>query len=195
MRLLPEYYNISFSFAGDSDDCIREKGRGALRNIRKLEAWRELQEQNRYPPRPKKKTIREFNLPVLNFKAKNYTELTKLKMKKVTGPGNPPSEITFPIYVRGYKGPQKSNPVTMPPILSLLTDEQIDDIIDSPITSEFPCHTQTVEFGVATTSKAVKKRRTEDGQLRCILQTVHAREQLSGPIKHKQYLKDNFPQS
>ena len=48
-------------------------------------------------------------------------------------------------------------------------------VIENPLVSTFPCHSQTVEHGVALTSACVKRRRKEENQVMSTLQTAQAR--------------------
>ena len=71
-----------------------------------------------------------------------------------------------------------------------MTREQIDAIVNTPLQADFPCHSQIVEHGVATTTQCVKRRRKESTQLACVLQTVEARAQQPHVVTHKRYRKD-----
>ncbi len=135
----------------------------------------------------KKRKIRPFRLPLLNFQARNYWEMVKIKFRALKGPYNPPKEPIFPAYILNYKGPQQWDLVTEPPIMEHMSTSEIDDLVDSALTSEFECHTQTVEHGVALTAQSVKRRRTEKTQLMNALSTAAAREQLSEKVTHKRF--------
>ena len=90
----------------------------------------------------------------------------------------------------GTKSAIQHEPVTMPPIIKQMTREQTDAIVDTPLQADFPCPSQTVEHGVATTTQCVKRRRKESTQLACVLQTVEARAQQPHVVTHKRYRKD-----
>ena len=73
--------------------------------------------------------------------------------------------------------------LTEPPLTLHLTDDELAAFRETPLLSNYPCHTQSVEHGVALTSKAVKRRRKEDSQLVAILQTSHSRTSNPGTRK------------
>ena len=134
------------------------------------------------------RNIREFKLPLLNFKATTYYELVQIKFRKTKGPGNPPKEPIFPVYTVGKKkGSVVWESVKRPPIFKNLNYDDIAGFVVTPFLSDIENHTQTVEHGVATTSKSVKRRRTEKSQLMCALSTIDAREKLPGRITHKRF--------
>ena len=139
---------------------------------------------------PKKKKIREFHLPTVNFKAKNYWEMISIRYEDVQGPFTPPKQMTYLRYTLNYKGPPVWYPVSEPPMLANL--EKLEDILTTPVKSTFPAHTQAVEHAVATTAGAVKRRRKTETQLMCSLSTVAAREQTPGRVTHKRYRDEYF---
>ena len=142
---------------------------------------------------PKKRKIREFHMPRLNFEAPNYWSMVKLTTQKIAAPFNPPKIFVFEIHTINYKGPTKLQQVTMPPLLAHMDAPQIDELVESRLTSDFECHTQSVERGVATTAQSVKRQRTDASQLRMALSTVAAREELKETVTIKRF-KDNFGQ-
>ena len=164
--------------------------------IAKLEAVEQYQEWVDKESNVKRKTsVRPFRVPLLDFTATHYAKMVKLKWKQIIGPKwnggeDPPKQPLFPVFVLNSKCSIEHEPVTMPPIIKQMTREQIDAIIDTPLKVGFPCHSQTVEHGVATTTQCVKRRRKEDTQLACVLQTVEARAQLPHRITHKRLKSD-----
>ena len=174
---------------GDSDKTVRQKGRNALRKLLEIEEYHKeiARRRKELHEVPKKRPIREFHMPRLNFEAPNYWSMVKLTEKEIVGPYNPPKIMVFPIFTINYKGPTKYQQVTMPPLLSHMSAAQIDELIDTPLTSDFECHTQSVERGVATTAQSVKRRRTDDSQLRMALSTVAAREELKENVTVKRF--------
>ena len=74
-----------------------------------------------------------------------------------------------------------------------MTALEIDELVECRLTSDFECHTQSVERGVATTAQSVKRRRTDASQLRMALSTVAAREEMTDNVTVKRF-KENFTQ-
>ena len=140
---------------------------------------------------PKKRKIREFHMPQLDFDAPNYWSMVKLTNEVIKGPFNPPKILVFPIHTINYKGATRYQQVTKPPLVAHMDAAQIDELVDCRLTSDFECHTQSVERGVATTAQSVKRRRTDDTQLRMALSTVAAREELKETVTVKRF-KDAF---
>jgi len=68
-----------------------------------------------------------------------------------------------------------------------LTDAQLYQLVDDPTSLEIfaPCHSQSVEHGVAITSLAVTRWRTRENQLGAALQIEHARKVTPGEVTHK----------
>ena len=78
-------------------------------------------------------------------------------------------------------------PVAVPPLLENLTPIQIDQFLVEPFKCEIPCHSQSVEHAVALTSLVTKNRRTEETQLRSMLQVAAARRDFKGKVSHKRF--------
>ena len=173
---------ITFNFTGDHKESVRQKGRACMQHIMALESYQQINSLGI------SRNIREFKLPLLNFKATTYYELVQIKFRKTKGPGNPPKEPIFPVYTVGKKkGSVVWESVKRPPIFKNLNYDDIAGFVVTPFLSDIENHTQTVEHGVATTSKSVKRRRTEESQLMCALSTIDAREKLPGRITHKRF--------
>ena len=149
------------------------------------------EQQKRITPSqlPKKKKIREYRLPLVNFYAKNYWEMPIIKMETMEKfcSITPPEQAKFKVYTLNYKGPQQWEPVTEPPMLAHMSSADLDNMVVTPVSSIFPVHTQMVEHGVATTARSVKRRRTEKGQLMTALSTVAARQENPTKVTHKRY--------
>ena len=113
--------------------------------------------------------------------ATHYELMVRMKWIRMKGPkwgrGEIPKQPFYPVFVLNSKGPDDIEEVTMPPIIKQMTQEQIDAIVDTPLKAEFPCHSQSVEHGV-------KRRRKEETQLACVLQTVEARAMNSHIMSH-----------
>ena len=169
------------------------KGWGAMSTLLEVEKYFDdlARRRKELHELPKKRKIREFHLPRLNFEAKHFYEMVKWKKDQMEGPHDPPKILTFPIYTLNYKGPTEFNTVGMPPLLAHMDAQQIDELKECPLTSDFECHTQSVERGVATTAQSVKRRRTDESQLRMALSTVAAREEIKESVTIKR-LKENF---
>ena len=116
--------------------------------------------------------------------------MVRMKWKQIEGPCNPPKKPYFPVFVLNGKGDIPLEPVTLPPIIMKMSREQIDSIVDTPLEIQFPCHSQTVEHGVATTTQCVKRMRTENTQLACVLQTVDARASIPNKVTLKRFRED-----
>ena len=66
-------------------------------------------------------------------------------------------------------------PITVPPVIRQLSSADLDDVINTPLSFNIPCHTQSVEHTVALVTGATKRYRSEDTQLANMLQTAAAR--------------------
>ena len=163
-------------------------------NIRTLNAYHSMMhtQRKRLHELPKRKKVRCFRLPKINFEAKNYWEMVPIGYRKVVGPYTPPKEPFFPVHTLNYKGTQQYDPITEPPLTAHLTTVEINALKNIPLKSKFECHTQSVERGVALTADSVKRRRTADTQLMCALSTAAAREACTGKITHKHYEVPKF---
>ena len=171
---------------------MRQRGRNILRRLLEIKRHKEYIAAKRRQLKDvtKKQTIREFHLPKINFEAKNYAELVKIKTQPSKEPFDPPRDLAFPVYTLNYKGKAKSMCMTMPPLCDQFDEKAIDRLVDVPLTAEFENHTQSCERGVASTAGAVKRRRTKDTQLRMALSTVAAREELPSRITVKRFKSD-----
>mgnify|MGYP006267958819 CR=1 FL=1 len=139
--------------------------------------------------------IRPFRLPLLDFEATHYAKMVRFKWQKQTPipvPGfeDPPKIPHFPVFVPNGTGKPPTEQVTLPPIIKAMTVDQIDAILDTPLQVGFPCHSQTVEHGVATTTQCVKRMRSRETQLACVLQTVDGRESFPNKVTHKRFRED-----
>ena len=74
--------------------------------------------------------------------------------------------------------------ITAPPLIRQLSSVELDDVINTPLSCNIPCHNQSVEHTVALVTGATKKYRSEDTQLVKMLQTAAARKDLSGRVTH-----------
>ena len=156
--------------------------------LQQVEAYFEWVEKESRVKR--KKTVRPFRVPLLDFTAQHYAKMVRMKWKQIKGVGKPPKQPFFPVFTLNSKGPVQHEAVTLPPIIKQMSREQVDAIIDTPLQVDFPCHSQTVEHGVATTTQCVKRRRKEDTQLACVLQTVEARTLQPHRVTHKRCKMD-----
>ena len=86
---------------------VRRKGLQLLRRLRLSRAYERMMEKQRSKLKevPKKKKIREFHLPKVNFDAKNYWEMVTMRSEEVKGPFSPPKQLTYLTYNLNYKGP------------------------------------------------------------------------------------------
>ena len=78
----------------------------------------------------------------------------------------------------------------LPLIRQLISSVELDDVINTPLSFNIPCHTQSVEHTVALVTGATKRYRSEDTQLANMLQTAAARNNLSGRVTHKRFCMD-----
>ena len=81
-------------------------------------------------------------------------------------------------------------PITVPPVIRQLSSADLIDVINTPLSCNIPCHTQSVEHTVALVTGATKRCRSEDTQLANMLQTAAARKNLSGRVTHKRFRMD-----
>lgn len=129
--------NVLLAMIVDEREHIRELGYRRILKARKTV--------------PKKKTIRNFVLPTINFEASDYTEIV-----------NWTSCVVYP-----------------PPILRDLSEDDIKSLINSdntiiPEIQKFPCHTQAVERCVKLVTEASNKvfgHEARDGYIRTTLKS------------------------
>ena len=164
-------------------------GKNGIMLIRDARLYRE---QTREYSRKKKSDVRQFTLAELNFKAKHYGQMVRIKRVRIPdhnlpGWSEPPMEFFYVIYTINYKGPKKWALLTEPPATMALTDAELDMLVEDPTRLDIfaPCHSQSVEHGVATTSQVVSTWRTEENQLGAAFQVVYARETNQGRVTHK----------
>ena len=98
------------------------------------------------------------------------------------GPDDPPKMLLF----EAFNG--EWIPVTNPPLIAGMSDSELEKILDTPLTCDIHCHSQSVEHTVALVSHTTKHRRTEDNQLMSVLQVASARKDLSGRVTHKRFI-------
>ena len=179
--------------AGDPDRVVRNAAHQMIRKLKEVEDYQSSKE--RYSAVKRSEKIRPFRIPILDFKATHYAKMVRFKWQKQTPipvPGfeNPPKVPYFPVFVLNGTGKPPIEQVTLPPIIKQMSSEQIDSILETPLEVQFPCHSQTVEHGVATTTQCVKRMRTERTQLARVLQTVDARSSLPNGVTRKRFRED-----
>lgn len=168
-----------FPFSGDEDLEMRGKALKMIRVILKVEEYDEWVEKESGVRR--KKNISPYELPLLNFNARNYSDMVKMSSALVkTAPGWTGGSVRRPYYTvwtQGAKGPPTRQRVTLPPILAVMTQQEVNSIVEAPLEVNYPCHSQTVEHGVALVSKVCKRFRTESTQNEAVLVTQTARKE------------------
>jgi hypothetical protein len=100
----------------------------------------------------------------------------------------PPCEYYYRVHTPNYKGTEiRKQLLTEPPATVHLSDAELYQLVDDPTRLDIfaPCHSQSVEHGVAVTSLAVKRFRTRVNQLGASLQIEHARKVTPGEVTHK----------
>lgn len=170
-------------FSAHPDRKVRVKAVNIVHEIRMAKRY---EEGNRHG---KKKADYTYRVGELNFKAKDFTDMVFLR--RVKGEGhNAPQILEFrSVKIGGKldkngKLPREWIRAEEPPLTLHLTDEEIDEFLISPLVCDFPCHSQSVEHGVALTTRCVKRRRTEKTQLMAIYQTQEARRLIPGRITY-----------
>ena len=119
-----------------------------------------------------------------------------LKYKDVKGTeahfGRTLKQPFYLVHTPNSKSQQKTwAKVTLPPLLRSMTTEEIESIKTNPLKVEYPCHSQSVEHAVATTSSCAKKYRKSETQVQAVLQTVGARaDQPFKNVSHKRFRED-----
>ena len=71
---------------------------------------------------------------------------------------------------------------TEPPVT---IGKDVTQWLDQPLRLNFPCHSQTVELAVQTTSKSVKDTTDYEWQLGKAFSTVDSRKRISGKVTRK----------
>ena len=74
--------------SGDTDKGVRLRGRNVMRRLSATKQYHRMMDRKRAELKelPKKKKVREFHLPKLNFKAQHYYEMVDLKWETPMGP-------------------------------------------------------------------------------------------------------------
>ena len=137
----------------------------------------------------KKKVDYTYRVAEVNFEARHFKEL--IWFRRVKGKGhNAPEIVEFRAVQIGAK-PGKNGKLPRDwvraeesPLTQHMSDEELDGLKDTRLVSDFPCHSQSVEHGVALTTRCVKRRRTERTQLMAIYQTQEARRRNPGRITY-----------
>ena len=72
---------------------MRQKGRNVLRKLLEIEKYHKeiARRRKELHEVPKKRPIREFHMPRINFEAPNYWSMVKLQETEIMGPYNPPN--------------------------------------------------------------------------------------------------------
>ena len=97
------------------------------------------------------------------------------------------NRFTYEVYKGPLsKGPVCFNDITLPPLLIKPYSQYIQNRFDSDI----PCHSQCVERAVATTHRVVKKRKTEEAQMDCLLGTIKSRKETPKRVTKKRYYEE-----
>jgi hypothetical protein len=178
-----------------SGDTIDEQRLYGLRFINELKAIERFEEMKETLVK-RAKPLRSFQLPKINFGAKNYFDMIILKYKDVKGTeahfGRTLKQPFYLVHTPNSKSQQKTwAKVTLPPLLRSMTTEEIESIKTNPLKVEYPCHSQSVEHAVATTSSCAKKYRKSETQVQAVLQTVGARaDQPFKNVSHKRFRED-----
>ena len=169
---------------------LRQRAVTIIEQIRSREAYDRFKAtlSSSAPPPP----IRPFQTPVVDFEATSYDKMTQITSFKVKYDGfDAPKLFKFKAFAVGSKASTATwNQLTEPPLTKKLTIDEVRNFIETPFTSEYPCHTQAVEHGVAAVSKAVKQRRTERTQLIQVRQTDAAIRANPGPMTKKRKVMD-----
>ena len=175
--------------------AIRKRGVVIIEQIRAREAYDTYKAtafNRKAPPRP----IRPFQTPVIDVKATSYEKMTQIRCCKGPYDGSDAPKLfkfrAFSISCTSTKGKATWIQLTEPPLTMRLTMDEVRHFIETPFSSECPCHTQAVEHGVAAVSRAVKGRRTERTQLIQVLQSVAAIKANPGPITKRRKLRNRL---
>ena len=137
-----------------------------------------------------KKPVRTFRLPALNFKASNYFELMKIKYEPIYGSqhhfGRVLKQPFFEVFTPNAKetGTPTWVKMTLPPLIKQMTPEEIHSVKTMPLEVTYPCHSQSVEHGVALSSKIAERFIKRDSQLQATLQVFDARKRQPEQVTH-----------
>ena len=175
------------NFSADDNVVIRKRAVSIIVQIRARESY-DLYKATIFGNRAPPPSIRPFQTPIIDFTATSYDKM--IKLHPIKGPydgSDAPQLCRFKVFSPGstVKSKAEWNQLTEPPLTKQLTIEEIRNFIDTPLKSEYPCHTQAVEHGVAAVSRAVKQRKTERAQLIQLRQTDAAIRENPGPITKK----------
>ena len=106
-----------------------------------------------------KKPGRPFRLPAINFTATNYFELMKIKYEPIYGSqhhfGRVLKQPFFEVFTPNAKDTVTPTWVkmTLSPLIKQITPEEIHSPKTRPLEVSYPRHSQSVEQGVALSSK------------------------------------------
>ena len=185
-----KYYNY-YIFTEDEDS--REQRLAAKNCILAIRLAVLYREKTRELSRKRLRSeVRAFKVAEIDFTCTSYPLLTRLKSSripdhKVPGWEQPPYEYYFSYFTLNFKGKRRWELLTEPPATMDLAEAQLDMIVEDPTSMDIwaPCHSQSVEHGVAITSQVVTRWRTPETQLGAALQVHHARKATPGEVTHK----------
>ena len=186
---------LTFFISGDGDDTKRLKVFNLLKDLAVLEQYRAYVEEQSGVIRANKGKVRPYELPALNFKARDYFGLCFFKAEIIQGSesvwGSRVKRWLFKTFTPGANQPYGWSEVTMAPLLMTMSEGERESIKQAPLVLDYPCHTQAVEFAVANTSKSVSQFKTGQNQLAGTLLTQEAREKiLNKRVTHSRFLED-----
>ena len=125
---------------------------------------------------PKKPGVRKVYKPALNVKAANIWELCVMKRRKELS-----SRLCYKTLHHGWQL------VTEPPVT---IGADLDEYLHKPLRLNYPCHSQTVEHGVATTSKVATCSVVYEKQLGAAFTVIQSRLRMKGKVCRKRMLDE-----
>lgn len=171
------------AMCGEGCDPIRLQGLAFIQEMLDIEKYEKTTSLL-------KKPLRAFELPYINFEAKNYFELMIIKYKPIHGSkpyfGRVLKQPYFRVFTPNSKARgEKWVKMTIPPLIRSMTPEEIQSLKTKPLEVDYPCHSQTVEHGVALSSKMAERYVRRDHQLQAVLQASDARKLQPGQVTHR----------
>ena len=162
------------SISADKEEAKREKAATIILNTRITER------SDPYPTSRRKPRL--FINPSINMDADDYSEMVTIERPYARG-----YYYFTPSKICNYNSEVKSRPVrlTEPPITKELADEEIEAFKSTPLKTDFKCHSQSCERGVAMTSQHTSKLSKYLEQLGSALLAEHHKRILPTEITHK----------
>ena len=168
-------------------------------DLDRLEKFRQDKERESGVRRtPALREIRSFELPRLQFSAQHYSKLAHFRRKAEYGSeylnkGTPVYRWEYQTFTPLANNPYGWREVTKPPLLAIMTQEELESIISGRSPLSWTTHATlnlAVEHAVANSSRNSKKFKTAELRLGAALITVKSIARQPELITNRHYQAD-----